>query len=671
MPAGSAEQPRKSDRQDRKALLHLVRGRAAAPSATKVATMLLLADAIGRSGHAIADVLAILRRSKPIIVVRGEAIGFEASFVDLLKSGIILPGTSWLENGHELRAGRQMRVSDSSRRTVVHFPGRDNDDDTSRVLGRSVGLAVQSDFPILVMADEGAFNPEALIDAADLILTCAPVSADLIAETIRVVLKSDVSDFTEKRGKMAARPGDDGVDGPAGDGCCAVLAASGRFSAHSPASKPEPEAEADCGGDDDGDDGGRDLQKRLDGCEVLALADLALSIRPGRSPERCIDVMRLLIERRRAENGNPAQNSGAARASSASSRWSSDTSTSRRGKVSSGSTVIEPEPICDGKHQSTAASPAKMPVRVEALSGYGDARDWALGLKADLELWNVGSLPWSDMSTRLPLAGPPGTGKTAFARALGNTLQLPVYATSVGIWLEPSYLGDVLARMAAAFAEAQANAPCILFIDEIDGIGRRSHDGRGKRDDYWNSVANRALELMDGALETEGVILIGATNHAAAIDPALLRSGRLETRIDIPMPDVDALVGILRHHLGDDAQAVLASQETPPVDGRNVMDNQLHETSHPTAHSVLGDVGHEHAATMQAPQLPDGSANMCRTWPRSHSFRGILARLHSALKRRLAGEHGMVGENTNSSDLKSRVHSMRLPHSGPDPRDRS
>src|SRR5690606_41602829 len=68
----------------------------------------------------------------------------------------------------------------------------------------------------------------------------------------------------------------------------------------------------------------------------------------------------------------------------------------------------------------------------------------------------------------------PGTGKTTFARALANTLQLKLLATSIGTWLEPSHLGDVLARMSAAFAEAEANAPCILFIDEIDGIDRKS-----------------------------------------------------------------------------------------------------------------------------------------------------------------------------------------------------
>src|SRR5690606_19821037 len=166
----------------------------------------------------------------------------------------------------------------------------------------------------------------------------------------------------------------------------------------------------------------------------------------------------------------------------------------------------------------------------------------------------------------------PGTGKTTFARALANTLQLKLLATSVGTWLEPSHLGDVLARMSAAFAEAEANAPCILFIDEIDGIGRRGSSGRDY-DDYWISVVNRALELMDGSVKSEGVIIVGATNNPEVIDKALLRSGRLETRIDIPLPDVDGLVAILRHHLKDDLAAVVESApdqgEDDPAAGRS------------------------------------------------------------------------------------------------------
>jgi cell division protease FtsH len=107
--------------------------------------------------------------------------------------------------------------------------------------------------------------------------------------------------------------------------------------------------------------------------------------------------------------------------------------------------------------------------------------------------------------------------------------------------LETSHLGDVLAAMNATFEQAKESAPCILFIDEVDNIGNRGSSDRAY-DDYWSSLVNRMLELLDGASKTEGVIVIGATNRPDKIDPALLRSGRLERHIVIPPPDTAALV---------------------------------------------------------------------------------------------------------------------------------
>ena len=159
------------------------------------------------------------------------------------------------------------------------------------------------------------------------------------------------------------------------------------------------------------------------------------------------------------------------------------------------------------------------------------------------------------------LYGPPGTGKTTYAKALCNTLQVPLISTSVARWLEASNLGDVLAAISATFKYAQEHSPCILFIDEIDNIGSRNDGANGgnshKNDDYWSSLINRLLELLDGTAKTDGVIILGATNRPEKIDPALLRSGRLEKHIIIPPPDAEALIGILAHHLGTDLDAIV------------------------------------------------------------------------------------------------------------------
>lgn len=187
------------------------------------------------------------------------------------------------------------------------------------------------------------------------------------------------------------------------------------------------------------------------------------------------------------------------------------------------------------------------------LHGYCEAMSWALDLVEDLKEYRAGQLDWDLVDSRaLLLAGPPGVGKTTFAAAVAKTAGVPLIATSVAEWNAASYLSGTLQRISDAFGRARRSAPSVLLIDELDGISDRSNL-TGEYVEYWSQIVNYVLEHLSGIANNEGVVVIGTTNFASKIDPAIRRAGRLDRQITLTLPGPDDLAKIFGHYLAGTA----------------------------------------------------------------------------------------------------------------------
>ena len=483
-------------------MLALLDGLPSVDETANLAVVRLLSRALAECGLPRSSMLSRLSEPGSLILIRSEVEGFAEKLVELLKADVLFDRRTRIERpGSPASTGRNLGIRPD--RTIRLINDEDLGDTDHRELEQQAAEALSRGSQVLVLHGADIIVPPALLAAADLELTIRPIDRDLIQGLLDMLHRG-------------------------------------------------------AGGDEPFTIPSELILRRLD--------HLILALRPSRNRE---DAVRLLDELTRLELASGAEGDGGSSGQSGAGAGSRRGGRSTSGGKSTGSRLIQPETLADACTAKTSSSddpvsppakPHRHPLTVETLSGYGEAKAWALDLRNDLELWRDGAIEWEEMSTRLLLSGPPGTGKTTFARALCNSLQLPMLATSVATWLQPSYLGDVLKRMSNAFDEAQRNAPSILFIDECDAIGSRQDNARDHAD-YWNTVIARLLELLDGAARTSGVIIVGATNRPEFIDKALMRSGRLEKHVVIPKPDVDALCGILAHHVGSDLASVL---ETAP-----------------------------------------------------------------------------------------------------------
>jgi cell division protease FtsH len=191
------------------------------------------------------------------------------------------------------------------------------------------------------------------------------------------------------------------------------------------------------------------------------------------------------------------------------------------------------------------------------------------------------------------MVGPPGTGKTLLARAIAGEAGVPFFSIAGSDFVE-MFVGVGASRVRDLFEQAKKKAPCIVFIDEIDAVGRRRGAGLGGGHDEREQTLNQMLVEMDGFQGNEGIIVVAATNRPDVLDPALLRPGRFDRQVVVPLPDVMGREQILRVHmrkvpLGEDVDARVIARGTPGFSGADLA-NLVNEAALFAARSDLRHV---------------------------------------------------------------------------------
>ena len=191
---------------------------------------------------------------------------------------------------------------------------------------------------------------------------------------------------------------------------------------------------------------------------------------------------------------------------------------------------------------------------------------------------------FTDMGAHLPkgilMVGPPGTGKTLLAKAVAGEANVPFFSISGSDFVE-MFVGTGASRVRDMFKTAQKSAPCIIFIDEIDAVGRQRGAGMGGGNDEREQTLNQLLVEMDGMTDNAGIVVIAATNRPDVLDPALLRSGRFDRRVTVSLPDIKGREAILQVHarnkkLANDVSLANLAKRTPGFSGADLA-NVLNE----------------------------------------------------------------------------------------------
>lgn len=258
---------------------------------------------------------------------------------------------------------------------------------------------------------------------------------------------------------------------------------------------------------------------------------------------------------------------------------------------------------------------------------------------------------FAKMGARIPkgiiLVGPPGTGKTLLAKAVAGEANVPFYSISGSDFVE-MFVGVGASRVRDMFKQAKMTAPCMIFIDEIDAVGRQRGAGMGGGNDEREQTLNQLLVEMDGMNDNNGVIVIAATNRPDVLDPALLRPGRFDRQITVALPDVrgrEAILGVhaRNKHLEKDVDLAALARRTPGFSGAD-LENVLNEAAILSVRQNKETIGIEEIDEA-IDRVMMGPAKKSRTY--DESTRKLVA-YHEA-------GHAIVGLNQEGGSIVQKV----------------
>lgn len=295
---------------------------------------------------------------------------------------------------------------------------------------------------------------------------------------------------------------------------------------------------------------------------------------------------------------------------------------------------------------------------------YGAAREWGLALARDLREYKAGKLPWREVDRGAVFFSGPGMGKSVLARSLARACEVPLIVGSIGELFATSsgHLDGVIKSMRELFARAAAAAPCILFLDEIDGLpSRESLDSRNR--DWWMPVIEDFMLQLDDATsgKREGVVVIGATNRIGAVDPAILRPGRLERAIEIVAPGPDGILNVLRFHLrgklSDDeiGTTIGLFEGCTPAEIMETVRRAQRRARHDSRELSIGDLS---SAALPELELPADAVRRIAIHEAGHAVTTEFFGSGRVISVRIGGRGGVGGFTTVSvkpDDLETRT----------------